>query len=145
MFNVFKSADLPSVNFHFSDENPEPILIDQTVSSPATRSDSGFLASDLTLLFKAQSSSVADAIARRLVEYRNNGSIPADMPVSEAVQMVQPAFLRDSTEYLHICELAARKEVALYESLRQKSAFEAAAKSVEPSEIKSAPPVDLKE
>lgn len=140
MYNTNKSSDLPQIKFHFSDDNPEPVLIDQTVSSPATRSDSGFLASDLTLLFKAQSSSVADAIARRLVEFRSNGSIPADMPASKAVMLVQPAFLRDSTEYLHICELAARKEAAYYQSMQDKSFFEAASKKVD--NVNVAPSVD---
>lgn len=60
--------------------------------------DAGWPRNDISQLARAQSQSEYDSILRRLVELKNTQTLPSDMKVKDAINLIKPRYVQSPNE-----------------------------------------------
>lgn len=74
------------------------IPVDNFDCKEFNRNDAGWPRNDISQLARAQSQSEYDSILRRLVELKNNQTLPADMKVKDAISLIKPRYVQSPNE-----------------------------------------------
>lgn len=74
------------------------IPVDNFDCKEFNRNDAGWPRNDISQLARAQSQSEYDSILRRLVELKNNQTLPADMKVKDAINLIKPRYVQSPNE-----------------------------------------------
>lgn len=74
------------------------IPVDNFDCKDFNRNDAGWPRNDISQLARAQSQSEYDSILRRLVELKNNQTLPADMKVKDAISLIKPRYVQSPNE-----------------------------------------------
>ena len=99
MFRTISITPL-SVRAKVSSDYPNAFKcpIDQFDSKDFNTNDAGWIRNDISQLVRATSQSQYDAIMRRLVELKQEGGIPDDMTVEQAISQIKPRYAQSPNE-----------------------------------------------
>lgn len=99
MFRTISTTPL-SVRAKVLKDYPKEFLcpIDQFDSKDFNTNDAGWIRNDISQLARATSQSQYDAIMRRLVELKQQGGIPDDMTVEQAISQIKPRYAQSPNE-----------------------------------------------
>lgn len=73
-------------------------VVDQFAGADFNLNDCGWIRNDLSSLARAQSQSEYNMILQRLTEIKQNGGIPEDMSLEEAIRNVKPRWAQSPNE-----------------------------------------------
>lgn len=101
MFRIFNNTLDTWLNDCVSDKEKDISLIcvvDQFAGADFNLNDSGWIRNDLSSLARAQSQSEYNMILQRLTEIKQDGGIPEDMSLQEAIKNVKPRWAQSPNE-----------------------------------------------
>lgn len=102
---MFRSSNLKfdSSVFDYRDKEKTPlpeylVCIDQFSGQDFNLNDAGWIRNDLSAAVRAQSLTEYQAIVNRLVEIKQQGGIPDDMPLDQAISQIKPRWAQSPNE-----------------------------------------------
>lgn len=125
---IHDDGEVEFTNLVDKDGNSTVLPIDQFSGHPLMLNSNGFIMNDIMVFEEAQSDSVARAALSRLRTV-NFGSLPEDMPVSQAMQRIVPANWSSPAEYIRLER--GFGELYYSELQAQKAAKQAKEKTIE--------------
>lgn len=99
-FNNLK-FDTSILEYRDKERKPLPehlVAIDQFSGQDFNLNDAGWIRNDLSAAVRAQSLTEYQAIVNRLVEIKQKGGIPDDMPLDEAISQIKPRWAQSPNE-----------------------------------------------
>lgn len=99
---MFRTVSVTPLSFRAKVSKDYPIdfkcPIDQFDSQDFNTNDAGWIRNDISQLARATSQSQYDAIMRRLVELKQEGGLPDDMPIEQAISQIKPRYAQSPNE-----------------------------------------------
>lgn len=95
MFNTHSVCPLSSRKIK---DSVYKVVIDQFDAKEFNQNDAGWIRNDISQLSRATSQAQYDAIMKRLVELQQQGGIPADMSIEDAISQIKPRYAQSPNE-----------------------------------------------
>lgn len=100
---MFRNLNLKAINdsaryAEVKNHKVRSIPVDSYDVKEFNLNDAGWPRNDISQLARAQSQSEYDSILRRLVELKNTQTLPSDMKVKDAINLIKPRYVQSPNE-----------------------------------------------